>query len=213
MPADQTVAAFDFDGTITYTDSLRSFVRQTVGGTRFALAVARALPWLAGVPMGLTDRGNAKARFLRHALHGVSFDALQSAAERFCSTRLEELVRPEMLVRIRDHQSLGHTVVIVSASPSFYLRIWARAHGIDTVLSTELELGERGFSGRLLTANCWGPEKVARLTRWWKSATPATLYVYGDSRGDRELAALATFAWIRGERPLPGLADWAQNAE
>ncbi|MDR5799229.1 MULTISPECIES: HAD-IB family hydrolase [Caballeronia] len=212
MPSDQTVAAFDFDGTITTQDSLKSFIRHTVGRTRFALAVAAALPWLIGVPLGLTDRGSAKARFLRHALHGVSVGALQSAAERFCSTRLLEIVRPEMLVRIRDHQSLGHTVVIVSASPSLYLEIWARTHDIDTVLSTELEIGERGFSGRLLSANCWGPEKVRRLTRWWNSMPPSTLYVYGDSRGDRDMAAIATFAWIRGERQLPALANWTQTS-
>ncbi|MBL3940553.1 HAD-IB family hydrolase, partial [Bacteroides thetaiotaomicron] len=43
---DRIVAAFDFDGTITTTDSFRHFVRYAVGTPRFAWAGLRALPWI-----------------------------------------------------------------------------------------------------------------------------------------------------------------------
>ena len=202
---DRVVAAFDFDGTITTTDSFRAFLRATGGPVRFALAVLRCLPRLAGVPLGWSERGPTKARFMYAMLGPVRRDAIEAAAQRFVAAQLPALVRPEMLARVREHQALGHEVVLVSASPSVYLRVWARTVGIDTVLSSELEWRAGVYTGRLVGRNCWGPEKVARLRAWWGERAPTTLYAYGDSRGDREMAELAQYAWIRGIAPLPPL--------
>lgn len=202
---DRVVAAFDFDGTITTSDSFRAFTLDAAGPGRFAFAALRCLPWLAGIAPGWADRGRTKARFLYAALGAARRDALEAAAERFVEHRLPTLLRPEMLARVGEHQALGHEVVLVSASPSIYLRKWAATVGIETVLASELEWRDGAYTGRLAGLNCWGPEKVARLRAWWGDRAPATLYAYGDSRGDREMAALANHAWIRGTAPLPPL--------
>ncbi len=202
---DRVIAAFDFDGTITTSDSFRAFMLDAAGATRFALAALRCLPWLIGIAPGWSQRGPTKARFLLAALGAVRREKLEAAAQRFAQTRLLDLLRPEMLVRIREHQALGHEVVLVSASPSVYLRQWAPTVGIETVLASELEWRDGVYTGHLAGRNCWGPEKVARLRAWWGDNAPATLYAYGDSRGDREMAQLANYAWIRGEAPLPPL--------
>jgi phosphatidylglycerophosphatase C len=201
----RTIAAFDFDGTITTGDSLKAFVLHTAGGMRYAIAGIRVVPRLIGMAAHVCDRGNAKAAFLCHALGGMPKDALIHAAHAFCQERLPAMIRPEMIERLRAHQALGHDVVLVSASPSLYLRIWARTMNIDTVLSTELDLNERGFTGRFIGANCWGPEKVRRLQTWWGAHPPAKLFAYGDSRGDKEMAEIANVAWIRGNGDLPPL--------
>jgi phosphatidylglycerophosphatase C len=199
------IAAFDFDGTITTGDSLKAFVLHTAGGVRFAIAGLRATPRLIAMAAHLCSRGDAKAAFLRHALGDMPKDALIRAAHAFCAAPLPAMIRPEMIERIRAHQALGHDVVVVSASPSLYLQIWARTMNIETVLSTELDLNERGFTGRFIGANCWGPEKVTRLRAWWRAHPPTKLFVYGDSRGDKEMAEIASVAWIRGNGDLPPL--------
>ncbi|WP_322011598.1 HAD family hydrolase [Paraburkholderia sp. J12] len=203
---DRVVAAFDFDGTITTSDSFRAFMLETAGPARFAFAVLRCLPWLVGVAPGWSERGRTKARFLYAALGAVRRETLDAAAQRFVAHGLPALLRPEMLARVREHQALGHEVVLVSASPSLYLRKWAATVGIETVLASELEWRDGAYTGRLAGRNCWGPEKVARLRAWWGEHAPSTLYAYGDSRGDREMAELANHAWIRGTTPLPPLA-------
>lgn len=202
----RVVAAFDFDGTITTTDSFRAFMLETAGPARFVFAAMRCLPWLIGIKPGWSQRGPTKARFLYAALGAVRRDALEAAAQRFVAQSLPALLRPEMLARVKEHQALGHEVVLVSASPSIYLRKWALTVGIDTVLSSELEWRDGVYTGHLAGQNCWGPEKVARLRAWWGADAPATLYAYGDSRGDREMAELAQHAWIRGTAELPPLA-------
>jgi phosphoserine phosphatase len=50
--------------------------------------------------------------------------------------------------------------------------------------------------------NCFGPEKVARLTKLLGPKNQYTLYAYGDSRGDRELLELADFKYYR---EMPGV--------
>ncbi|RSZ47434.1 MULTISPECIES: HAD family hydrolase [unclassified Variovorax] len=205
MPDAYTLAAFDFDGTITTRDSLQDFVRGVAGRAGFAAGVARSAPWLFGAWTGACDRGVAKAHFLSATLGGMTRHELEEAARNFAARELPALVRPEMLERVQEHKRLGHRLVLISASPSIYLRPWAAQAGFDAVLATELEfVGER-FSGRLASANCWGPEKVRRLREWLAGEQPAVLYAYGDSRGDRELLALADRPWLRGDGALPAL--------
>jgi phosphatidylglycerophosphatase C len=203
---DRVVAAFDFDGTITTSDSFRAFMLDAAGPARFVAAALRCLPWLIGIAPGWSQRGPTKARFLYAALGPVRRESLEAAAQRFVEQRLPSLLRADMLARVAEHQALGHEVVLVSASPSIYLRKWAQTVGIGTVLSSELEWRDGVYTGHLAGRNCWGPEKVARLRAWWGEQAPATLYAYGDSRGDKEMAALAQYAWIRGDSALPPLA-------
>ncbi len=202
------VAAFDFDGTISTTDSLRVFVRSTVGTPRFVAGALIASPWLIGAALHLVDRGVAKAAFLRATFGGRSRARLEDDAQRFVAQRLPDLLRPEMLARVRQHRAMGHRIVLVSASPGLYLRPWADAIGFETVLSTELAFDAQDrFRGEFAKPNCWGPEKVRRLEAWWGDKPPRVLFAYGDSRGDKEMAARAEHAWIRGQGKLMPLMD------
>jgi phosphatidylglycerophosphatase C len=198
------VAAFDFDGTITSSDSLRDFVVFTVGRARCAAGLVRAAPWFLGALARVCGRGLAKAHFLAATLGGMTRPELESAAQAYAEQRLPALVRPEMLARVQEHGHLGHRLVLVSASPTLYLKYWSARAGFDALLATELEFRDDTFSGRLAGLNCWGPEKVRRLRQWFGDQPPCRLYAYGDSRGDREMLALADHPWLRGQgAPAP----------
>ena len=59
------------------------------------------------------------------------------------------------------------------------------------MLATRLEVdADDRLTGRLIGANCRGPEKVVRL-REWRGEALAVAFAYGDSDGDREMLALA----------------------
>lgn len=212
MQTTHTVAAFDFDGTVTTGDSLRDFVLYAVGRGRFALGVLRASPWLLGLLAGVCGRGPAKAHFLAAAVGSMRQTRLEELARDYAVRRLPALVRPEMIARIEEHKRLGHRLVLVSASPSLYLKHWAASAGFDAVLATELEFLDGRFSGCLASPNCWGPQKVQRLQQWFAGNLPEKLYAYGDSRGDREMLAFADFGWLRGSAAMPQLTDWPRKA-
>jgi len=192
------VAAFDFDGTISTCDSLQCFLRSKLGRRRFGWGILRALPWLIACAARLTDRHTAKEQLLRATLGGTPAALAENWAAQFVDAELPRLLRPEMLVRLAWHQAQGHRTVLVSASPSLYLRLWAQKMGFQAALCTELEIVDGCYTGRLASRNCWGPEKVRRLDAWWQQDVPAKLYAYGDSRGDAEMLARADVAWYRG---------------
>lgn len=118
-----------------------------------------------------------------------------------------------MAARVQEHKRRGHRLVLVSASPALYLTVWAARAGFDAVLATELEFRDGRVSGRLATPNCWGAEKVRRLQQWFGSDHPHVLYAYGDSRGDREMLALAGHAWLRGTGALPPIDTWQSQTK
>jgi phosphatidylglycerophosphatase C len=208
----RVIAAFDFDGTITTSDSLRDFVRYTAGNVRFMFGALRTAPWLVGMLLGMCDRGTAKARFLRATLGAMREADMLEAARRYVEVRLPALIRPEMVARVREHQRCAHTTVLVSASPTLYLQLWAKHIGFDAVLATELAFPNGRFTGRLASPNCWGPEKVRRLQQWSGEMRPRIGYAYGDSLGDREMLALADIGWLRGNGPLPAIDRRAGGA-
>lgn len=201
----RVIAAFDFDGTITTSDSLRDFVRYTVGPMRLIIGALCASPWLAGMVVGACERGKAKEHFLAATLGNMTQRELENAGHRYAMKRLHTLIRPEMVTRVREHRRHGHELVLISASPTLYLETWARSVGFNAVLATDLEFGDGRFLGRLASPNCWGPEKVRRLRQWLGGDQPQVLYAYGDSRGDREMLALADRAWLRGSGKMPDI--------
>jgi phosphatidylglycerophosphatase C len=212
MQSHQIVAAFDFDGTITTSDSLRGFVRHTVGNARFAIAACLALPSIVGLLLGVCDRARVKTRFLAATIGGLSKSELESAAQQYATRKLPALIRPDMALRIQEHKRRGHRLVLVSASPTLYLVYWAAGAGFDAVLATELAFRDGRFSGCLASPNCWGPEKVRRLQRWLGRDRPHALFAYGDSRGDQEMLALADHAWQRGHGAMPPIDTWPHKA-
>jgi len=152
--------------------------------------------------LGFSDRAAAKVHFLAATIGGLSQTELEEMARQYVAHKLPRLIRPEMVVKIKEHKERGHRLVLVSASPSLYLKYWATDTGFDAVLATELEFVNARFSGRLATQNCWGPQKVLRLQQWFDGHPPQEMYAYGDSRGDREMLALADHAWLRSRNVM-----------
>ncbi len=191
------VAAFDFDGTLTRRDSLLPFLWYVAGPLSFAWNTLVLLPTLVRYAAGTLDNGPAKERVLRQFLQGRSVDDLRTRAEQFADDTIPSLLDPEAIQRLRWHQRQGHRVVLVSASVELYLRPWADAMGLDGVIGTRLAVEGGRFTGAFATPNCYGPEKVRRLDAEGPSLQDATMYAYGNSRGDRELLARADHAFYQ----------------
>ena len=205
-PAPVSIAAFDFDGTLTKGDSLRLFLLRSLGWIGFVRALILSSPWLVAFALRLMSNHQAKARLLQVSLAGRHRADIQRQADDFVNYDLPTQWHAWTLQQLRQHQQQGHRCVIVSASPGVYLHAVAASLGVDTVLCTEMELQGERFTGRMATPNCHGEEKVIRLQAWL-DATPGlntkpVLYAYGDTSGDKPMLRMADHAWYRG-RPCP----------
>lgn len=193
--AGRPLAAFDLDGTITRRDTLMPFLLRAVGRERtYRALLACSLPLARALALGGGHRDRAKAALLRGALAGMPRSALAETAESYADYVVASGLRPDVRSRVDFHRREGHELVLVSASPELYVAPIGRRLGFDAVLATRLEVdGEDRLTGRLLGANCRGPEKVLRL-REWRGGSLELAYAYGDSAGDREMLALAQTA-------------------
>lgn len=202
------IAAFDFDGTLTRRDTLLPYLWRSLGWPRFLLALLQSAPWLAAYAFGLTSNHKAKARLLTVSLAGRSEVEIARWTADFVARYLPQQWRAEALAQLAQHQQRGHCCVLVSASPGIYLHAVGQVLGLDAVICTELEVQGGVLTGRMLTANCYGEEKVRRLQAWLahrdgSSPAATTLHAYGDSRGDLALLGLADYACYQG-RPWKG---------
>ena len=180
------VAAFDFDGTLTTSDTMGPFLRAVAGTRDLALAGALTAPRFALAAMSDRWRDAAKAALFRRLLTGRNEAELRTLGERYADHIVTRRLRPGMPERITWHQNQGHEVVIVSASLTLYLDAVGNRLGLDAVIATELEVGPDGaLTGEIVGANVRRAEKVRRLEAWLGG--DAEIWAYGDSTGDREL--------------------------
>ncbi len=180
-------AAFDFDGTLSTSDTLLPYLRAVAGLQELTLAAVAAAPQLLAGALSDRRRDAAKAAMVQRVLGGRREDWLRALGARHADAILTHHLRPEMVTRLEWHRDAGHDLVIVSASPTLYLDAVGEGLGVDAVLATELEVGPDGcLTGRLSGANVRRAEKVRRLEAWLGDAN-AEIWAYGDSTGDREL--------------------------
>lgn len=204
-PPSLVVAAFDFDGTLTWRDTLLPFLRRLLGTPTLLWVLFICSPWLLAYALRLTSNHRAKARLLHAALAGRTVSEVERCARSFVQDDLPLQWRPWALQRLVEHQRAGHCCLLVSASTSLYIHLAGESLGVNAVLCTEMEVVDGRYSGRLATPNCHGEEKVRRLQAWLSAefgAETPVLHAYGDTSGDKPMLRLASVAWYR-EKPWP----------
>jgi phosphatidylglycerophosphatase C len=193
-----TVAAFDFDGTITYCDTLIPFLWSVAGPLATVIALFCQIPTFIACVLGNISRQEAKERVLTQCLRGKSWNEEVQKAEKFAKGSLNRFVRPTALRRIEWHRAQGHRCILVSATLDVYLKEWAMQNGFQNLICSRLEVDERGqITGHLKGANCRGEEKVRRLKELLGERENYLLFAYGDSPGDKEMLAFADFPFYR----------------
>ncbi len=203
------VAAFDFDGTITWRDTFTPFLARGLGWPRFLWALLRCSPWLAGYALGRVRNDVAKGRLMRATLTGRSSAEMADWTRRWLAQDFPGQVRPWAAERLAWHQSQGHHCVMVSASPDLYLPAVAKQLGCEALICTEMEWQGNRLTGRMHTPNCHGEQKVLRLNAWLAERFGAaasehiTLHAYGDTPGDHPMLRMARQAWYRGKPWVP----------
>lgn len=201
------VAAFDFDRTLTTRDTFGRFLRELAGSRALVQAGGNELVSLGrAVAHGGAWRDEAKERLFARVAAGVAEPEAAAAAERVVAHVRRHLLRAPLVHRLRWHVGSGHRVVVVSASFHAYVSPVVRAFGASDVLATrwEVDAGSGLLTGRFAGANVRGPRKAEVLQRLL--GVDRIAFAYGDSRGDREMLAMAHEpCWVGGRGAAVGL--------
>jgi phosphatidylglycerophosphatase C len=192
----KTIAAFDFDGTITTRDTLPVFIRFSTAIKRMLFGTLQMVPSLALYKLKFISNNKAKEKLFKAFFAGIDIDKFNEVAGKF-PARINDLLNPVAIEKIKWHQKMGHEVIIISASAENWIKPWATQQGINTILATQLEIVENKITGNFSGQNCHGAVKVDRLLKHYPDKENYTLYAYGDSSGDKELLALADHSFYR----------------
>ena len=176
----ELVNVYDFDKTLLPYDSTERFFAYCLGRWPRVMGPALgALPYAAGMKLGLTTKTRAKEVFYRFLTRVPDIDAAVEDfwARRFCD------IWPWYLERRRPDD------IISSASPDFLLRPVAERLGVRLIAS---RVDRR--SGWTLGENNQAEEKPRRLKREYPNVEIDEFF--SDSLSDTPLARLARRAYV-----------------
>ena len=219
-----TVAAFDFDGTLTDSGSVFPFLVSLRGLIPVLRAVVRLSPGLLRAAIaGGTAADEVKQRLFTRLLGGLPVDEVERRSASFARRHLQRHLREDTRRRLEWHHRQGHHTVIVSASPECYVRPSGEELGVDGVVATRLAVGGGGLlTGGYEGKNCRGAEKYARLVGYLRAqglmagngGEQPVLWAYGNSRGDLRLLNAADHGVDAGRLgPLGRLRRFPRLAE
>ena len=181
------VYAFDFDGTLTTKDTLLEFIRFAKGTLAFGLGFLRYAHLLVLMKLGLYPNWKAKQKVFAHFFAGMTIEDFDAICQEFAASS-RHLLRPKGIEAINQALNQGADVLIISAS----IDNWVQPFFPQVkVLGTQIEVVDGVLTGRFLTKNCYGEEKVNRLKALYPNRQDYHLTAFGDSRGDKELLAYA----------------------
>ena len=191
-----SLALFDFDGTITTDDSLIKFIRFVVGDVKTAWGVLLLSPMLITYKLKFIPNYKAKQWLFSYFFKGMNKQQLLKVAQEYSLKQIDTILRRQAMEKIAWHKEQGHKVVVVSASMECWLKPWCDKNDLD-MIATKIEIKEGIVTGKFLSKNCYGIEKANRVKEAYNLSDYDYIYAYGDTRGDKELLALANESFYK----------------
>lgn len=209
----QRLYVFDFDGTLTKKDTLIEFIRYAKGNLALLFGLLLFSPLLVLMKLHLADNGKTKQRLFSFFFKGMSLEDFNAVCDRF-GIEKRDLLRQGGRMAVLSAMTSRTPVIVVSASidnwvvPFFYASnadygfvgedlVPSRNgnyHPIE-IIGTQIEVRDGKLTGRFLTHNCYGSEKIRRLKAFIpdleSNRTHYYIIAYGDSRGDKEMLEYA----------------------
>lgn len=186
------IYAFDFDGTLTTKDTLLEFIRFAKGSGQMFCGFLLFSPLLLLMKLHLYPNWKAKQQVFSYFFKGMNIDDFNALCTHFAEQN-KHLLRPAGIEKVRKAiEEEQATVLIISASIDNWVRpFFDEIDKKIQVLGTQIETKGGLLTGQFTTKNCYGQEKVNRLTALYPHREAYELIAFGDSRGDKELLDFA----------------------
>ena len=183
---------FDFDGTLTTSDTLLEFIKYAKGRGRFLMVFLMYSPLLVMMKLHLYPNWKAKQQIFAHLFAGMRIEKFDALCRGFAEEN-QHLLRPKGITLVHEALVAGAQVFIVSASIDNWVRPFFDIRNLKgvQVLGTQIEVEDGKLTGNF--NNCYGKEKVHRIAEVLKSfeRSEYEIEAFGDSRGDKEMLAFA----------------------
>lgn len=194
------VYAFDFDGTLTKRDTFIRIIVYARGWWRLIGGLLLFSPILVMMKLRLYPNWKAKQQVFSFFFKGMSIDAFDELCRNFAHDS-QKLLRKKGVRTLSEAVAEGSDVVIVSASIINWVEpFFCDYGGAVKVEGTKIDVRNDIVTGKFLTKNCYGEEKVKRISRRYPNRKSYYLIAFGDSKGDRRMLDYADEAYYRWRR-------------
>lgn len=192
------LVVFDFDGTITKKDSFLEFVKFAKGKIAFYVGFILYSPLLVLYKLRCYPNWRVKLYLFSYYFKGMSLNEFDKLAVLFCDESINSLIRPKAKGTIEKYLANHNKIIIISASVDNWVKPIARRLGIEDVIGTQIEIDKNNcLTGKFISKNCYGREKVNRLKEYYPNIEETYLIAFGDSRGDKELLLFANESYYQ----------------
>ena len=192
------LALFDFDGTITHTDTFTAFIKLAIPKRRLWLGRLILTPSILGYRLGLLSPSRVRQHIVRIGFAGLAQADIDALGRQYANNTIPLLLRPDAMQRLQWHKTQGDRIIIVSASLDVYLKPWCEAMGVELTCA-ELATQQGVLTGRYQKGDCTGKAKAQRVKAMVDLKQYPMIYAYGDTDEDKQLLALADKAYFCGE--------------
>ena len=190
----EKLALFDIDYTITRKETLMEFykylVSRDIKNIRF---LPRALYSGAMYTLGMYDEKRVKESFLKF-IDNIDEKDLAVLTKDFYHDRLSKILYTDAVNMIKKLKNEGYMVILISASPEFYIKEFYAIEEVDLIIGTKFMFKDGKFLRSMDGHNCKGEEKVKRLKALLKEknieADFKNSYMFSDSLSDKPLLDL-----------------------
>ena len=183
----EKLAIFDIDYTITRKETLMEFFKYLVSkDIKNIKFLPRAL--YSGLMYGIKvyDEKRVKECFLKF-IENIDEKELAILTKSFYDERLSTILYEDAVNMIKKLKNEGYMVILISASPEFYIKEFYAIKEVDLIIGTKFIFENGKFVRKMSGNNCKGEEKVKRLEKVLKDKNS---YMFSDSLSDKPLLDL-----------------------
>lgn len=190
----EKLAIFDIDYTITRKETLMEFFKYLVSkDIKNIKFLPRALYSGLMYSIKVYDERRVKECFLKF-IDNIDEKDLAKLTKSFYDERLISILYKDAVDMIKKLKNEGYMVILISASPEFYIKEFYAIKEVDLIIGTKFAFEGGKFVRKMDGNNCKGEEKVKRLNEVLKEknikADFKNSYMFSDSLSDKPLLDL-----------------------
>lgn len=186
---------FDFDGTLTYKDTMFLFLK-FYNPAKYSFQFLKHVPLFVLLKLKLANAEAVKKSFISSILEGESKYQIEKKAKLFFEENYPSLFRENALDFINNINRENTESYIVSASLDIWVKPFAEKFDMK-LLSTEAEFQNDIFTGKFVGKNCNKEEKVNRIKTELGDKKYDKIIAFGDTSGDKPMFKFANESHYR----------------
>jgi HAD superfamily hydrolase (TIGR01490 family) len=176
---------FDFDGTLTYKDTMFLYLK-FYNSSKFRIQFVKHIPLFILLKLKLADAEKVKKSFIGSILKGQLQTKIEDKSKLFFEEYYPKILRENALDFIDNIDKENTDSLIVTASLDIWTKPFAEKLQMKLV-ATQAEFKNGIFTGNFIGKNCNGEEKLERIKKEINGAKYDKIIAFGDTSGDKPM--------------------------